>query len=341
MSKEALRKLVEERWTALAAEEVSGERRLRISELSASGGGEPLALAADHEGHRHLLVPIDPHRKVRRGTDGPVLRLYKRALEDDETYQTYADLACLHSDFADLFAELCVDVLSAAAALPHNPVKALYQVLDRWKALFRIQGAPLGPEQLAGLFGELSVLHRLLGLDSSAHRLWRGPEGYRHDFTAGTIAVEVKAATVDEGRRPRIHGLDQLEAPEGGTLCLAWFRLQRATGNNAGTSVVDLVKQASRLCDDEAALLDLLAAVGYRSQDSEFYRDARFTVGEERWYRVGPSFPRLTGQALTEAGVAVSVLDVEYTIDLSGETPAPLPSGQVPQLIERMIRESA
>ncbi|MGY6023148.1 PD-(D/E)XK motif protein [Streptomyces spinosirectus] len=342
MSKEAFRKLVEERWTALAAEATSGERSLRLSELPAAGVGEPLAVAVDQDRHRHLLVPIHPHRKVRPGLDGPVLRLRKRALEDAETYQTYADLACLHSDFSDLFTELCVDVLYAAGALfPHNPVKALYRVLDRWKALFRIQGTPLGPEQLAGLFGELSVLNRLLEKDSSAHRLWRGPEGHRHDFTAGDIAVEVKAATAGEGRRPRIHGLDQLEAPEGGTLCLVWFRLQRAIDDDAGTALVDLADRAVRLCDDEAALLDLLAVVGYRSSDAELYRNVRFVISEERWYQVGPGFPRLTNQALGGAGVPVSVLDVEYTIDLSGETPAPLPSGQVPSLIERMIQESA
>jgi hypothetical protein len=341
MSKEAFRKLVEERWSALAAEATSGERSLRLSELPAVGVGEPLAVAVDQDEHRHLLVPIHPHRKVRPGLDGPVLRLYKRALEDAETYQTYADLTCLHSDFSDLFTELCVDVLCAAGALPHNPVKALYQVLDRWKALFRIQGTPLGPEQLAGFFGELVVLNRLLERDSSAHRLWRGPEGHRHDFTAGAIAVEVKAATAGEGRRPRIHGLDQLEAPEGGTLCLVWFRLQRAIGNDTGTALVDLAEQTLRLCDDEAALLDLLAAVGYRSSDSELYRNVRFVISEERWYQVGPDFPRLTNRALAEAGVPVSVVDVEYTIDLSGETPAPLPPGQVPPLIERMIQESA
>ncbi|MEV2196710.1 PD-(D/E)XK motif protein [Streptomyces phaeochromogenes] len=341
MNDDALRKLVDERWAALDAEQTTGERRLRVSPLPVVAEQGPLAVAVDHDGHRHLLVPIHAHRKVRTGLDGPVLRLRKRALEDEETYQSYADLACLRDDLSDLFTELCVDVLGAAEELPENAVKALYRVLDRWKALFRAQGTLLGPEQLAGLFGELLMLRQLLERDSSAHRIWRGPERHRHDFSAGTMAVEVKAGTGGTGRKPRIHGLDQLEVPEGGTLCLAWFRLQSTTTNSSGIAFVDLVGQVLRLCDDEGALLALLAGVGYRPSDADLYHDVRFVISEERWYRVTPEFPGLTSQALVAAGVPVSILDVEYTIDLSGETPAPMAPDQVSQVIDSLIQESA
>ncbi|OAH13400.1 PD-(D/E)XK motif protein [Streptomyces jeddahensis] len=341
MNEDTLRRLVEEHWTALEAEQTTGEHRLRVAQLPVITEGGPLAVAIDYEGHRHVLVPVHANRKIRPGMEGPVLRLRKRALEDEETYQQYADLSCLRNDLSDLFTELCVDVLGAAEELPENPVKALYRVLDRWKALFRTQGTPLGPEQLAGLFGELMVLNRLLETDSSAHRLWRGPEGHRHDFSAGTIAVEVKSSTAREGRKPRIHGLDQLEGPEGGTLALAWFRLHPTTVNGSGPAFVELVDRALRMCDDEGALLELLAEAGYRPSDADRYRDVRFVIGEERWYRVDPGFPGLTGQALVAAGVPVSVLDVEYTIDLSGETPVPLAPGQVTQMIDSMIQEYA
>ncbi|MEU8873674.1 PD-(D/E)XK motif protein [Streptomyces javensis] len=341
MNDDALRRLVEESWTALEAEEVTGARRLRVSQLPVVVDHGSLAVAVDHDGHRHVLVPTHAHSKVRSGPDGPVLRLRKRALEDEETYRTYADLACLQEDFSDLFTELCIDVLGAAEELPKQPVKALYRVLDRWKALFRTQGTPLGSEQLAGLFGELTLLNRLLVKDSSAHRVWRGPEGHRHDFSAGLTAVEVKSSTADEGRRPRIHGLDQLEAPEGGTLCLVWFRLQISTANGSGTGFVTLVEQALRLCDDEGALLERLSRAGYRPADADRYRNVRFVISEERWYPVDPGFPGLTSQALMAAGVPVSILDVEYTIDLSGATPAPLAPRQVSAVIDRLIQESA
>ncbi|MET8404788.1 PD-(D/E)XK motif protein [Streptomyces sp900116325] len=340
MSDETLGRIVGDSWAALEAEQTTGERRLRVAPLPVDTEQGPLAAAVDHDGHRHLLVPIHAHRKIRPGLDGPVLRLGKRALEDEETYQNYADLGCLRHDFRDLFTDLCVDVLGATRGVPENPVKALYGVLDRWKALFRTQGAPLGPEQIAGLFGELVVLKQLLEKDPSAHRLWRGPGGYRHDFWAGATAVEVKASTSTDGRRPRIHGLDQLEAPEGGALWLAWLRLRRTTTAGVGTGFGELVTQTLSLCDDEDALLDQLAGAGYRPTDADRYRDIRFAVSEERWYRVGLDFPGLTGEALATAGIAVRALDVEYTIDLSGESPAPLGRDQVPQVIDRLIQEA-
>ncbi|MGW7819082.1 PD-(D/E)XK motif protein [Streptomyces puniciscabiei] len=341
MNDEAFRKLVEEHWVALEAEQTTGERRLRVSQLPVMTAQGALAAGVDHDGYRHVLVPVHTHRKLRTSPDGPVLRLRKRPLEDDETYQTYADLACLRTDLNDLFTDLCVDVLSAVAALPGNPVKALYGVLDRWKALFQSQSAPLGPEQIAGLFGELLVLSRLLSRDSSAHRIWRGPEGHTHDFVGGKLAVEVKASIGTRSRRPRIHGLDQLDAPPEGTLCLAWFRLETPEPSGAGLDFLELLEQTLHSCDDEAALLNMLATAGYRPIDAEKYRGVHFVVREERWYRVGPDFPRLTTQTLLEAGVPVSVLDVEYTIDLSTDIPAPMATDEVVQMLDRLIQESA
>lgn len=340
MSGDIFRGVIEEHWIALEAAPASGERRLRTSQLPVVTDQGALVAAVDHDGFRHVLVPVPSHLKIRSGLDGPVLHLRKRPLEDEETYQVYADLACLRTDVNDLFTELCADILGATEKLPDSPVKALYRVLDRWKALFQPQGAVLGPEQLAGLFGELLVLNRLLELDSSAHRLWRGPEGHQHDFTTGDFAVEVKASTKGEGRRPRIHGLDQLDVPEGGDLCLAWFRLRRTLAGSTGVGFLELLERTLRSCDDESALLELLAQAGYRSIDAERYRDVRFVVEEERWYEVTPAFPGLTTQALVSAGVPISVLDVEYTVDLSGETPAPLTPDAVSRTIDRMIQES-
>ncbi|MFF4258439.1 PD-(D/E)XK motif protein [Streptomyces sp. NPDC001663] len=339
MRDDSMHRVVEECWTALETEGTTSERRLRVSLLPAATD-PALAVAVDHDGHRHLLVPIPTHGKIRSGLDGPVLQLRKRPLEDAETYQTYADLACLRTDLNDLFTELCVEVVGTADRLPENPVKALYRVLDRWKALFQTQGAPLGIEQLAGLFGELLILEQLLKRDSSAHRLWRGPEGHHHDFSAGSTAVEVKTSTVTEGRRPRIHGLDQLDAPEGGTLSLAWFRLRRTARSDSSIGFLDLLDRVLRLCDDESTLRELLAEAGYRPVDAEQYREMYFQVDEETWYEVVPGFPKLTTRTLVAADVPVSVVDVEYTIDLSGDSPTAMDSDAVSRTIDRMIQES-
>ncbi|MFC9581463.1 PD-(D/E)XK motif protein [Streptomyces yangpuensis] len=345
MSEETFRRVMAQSWAGLEAEAPTGDGRLRVAPLPVDVVHGPLAVAVDYEGRRHILIPIPSDRRLRAGLDGPGLRLRKRPLEDEETFQYYADLSCLRDDLGDLFTELCVDIMGAAEQLPQNPVQALYRVLDRWRSLFRTQGTRLGADQLAGLFGELTVLHRLLELDPSAHRLWSGPDGHRHDFSGATHAVEVKTSTADEGRRARIHGLDQLEPPTGGTLTFVWLRLRRAAGPAAsppaGESVPGLVERVLRLCDDESALLESLARVGYRVTDTDNYLDVRFAVQEERWYRVGTDFPRLTTQALTAAGVPVAVLDVSYTVDLSGAVPLPMEPSETSRAVENLLQGAA
>ncbi|MEU8650382.1 PD-(D/E)XK motif protein [Streptomyces sp. NPDC048737] len=340
MTEEAFRGLVEEQWTALKSRPSTGEHRMRVAPFPVVTDQGPLAAAVDHEGHHHLLVPINTQRRIRAGLDGPVLQLRKRPLEDEDTYQMYADLACLRGDLNDLFTGLCAEVLSTVEALPDNPVKGLYRVLDRWKALFQTQGPTLGPEQLAGLFAELLVLDKLLQCDPSAHRLWLGPKRYRHDFSARHAAIEVKAGTDVNGRKPRIHGLNQLEAPVDGSLHLVWLGLHRVTSTGTGIGFLDLIGQTLRRCDDETALLGLLAEAGYRTFEADRYGDVRFAVVEEKWYEVGSDFPGLTSTALVSAGLPVRVLDVEYSIDLSGEVPGVLKADEVSHVIERIVQES-
>ncbi|WP_042434176.1 PD-(D/E)XK motif protein [Streptacidiphilus anmyonensis] len=330
-------KVVEDQWTSLAAEQVTGERRLRVAPLPVQTANGSLATAIDFDGHRHLLVPMRGRQQLRRGLDGPVLRLRRRPLEDADSYQVYADLGCLQPAYDELFTRLCADVLVEVGRIPENPLKALYRVLDRWQALFQSRGLPLDLERLAGLFGELSVLNRLLEQDPSAHRLWRGPGGSRHDFVGPVGAIEVKASTASEGRRPRIHGLDQLESPSDGGLQLVWLRLRRAA--EGGVGLVELVERALELCDDENALLSLLAEVGYQAVDAEIYQALRFETTEERWYRVDAGFPKLTGQQLIEAGLPVDALNVEYTIDLSGDQPAPMGEDEVIDALHGMLVE--
>lgn len=333
---DSLRDLVNRHWRELESVPVSGERRMRVSELPVDTARGKLAAAVDHEGHRHLLVPIASNQAVRRGLDGPALVLTKRPLEGEDTYQVYADLGCLRADLNDLFIMVCADVLKTTDTMPDNPLKVLHRVLDRWKTLFQTVGAPLGPEEIAGLFGELLVLTQLLQRDSSAHRLWLGPTGHHHDFSSGSYAVEVKSSMALDGRRARIHGLEQLGVPVGGTLQLVWLRLRRASAGD-GEGLVELVERALELCDDESALMTLLSAAGYRPADVDFYREVRFSVAEERWYAVNTEFPKITAADLVSTCLSAGVSDVAYTIDLSTEPPVPLEEEYVQEHLTRMV----
>ncbi|WP_040797531.1 PD-(D/E)XK motif protein [Nocardia higoensis] len=333
----ALRDVLDDQWQRLESSVPQSSSVLRVTELPVSTRYGSLMAATDADGFRHLLIAVDPHQAVRKFPDGPVLRLRKRTLEDDEARRTYADLVCLRKDLDHTFTTLCADVLLATEASPTSPMKALNAVLARWKALIQNPGPPLGPQQLAGLFGELLILRRLLERDNAAHQLWRGPQGYKHDFSGDATAIEVKTSTSRTGRYVRVHGLDQLEPPTGGMLDVVWLRL--GTAVDQGIGVADLVEHVLELCDDECALLDLLAAAGLHLADLEHYRLKRFTIDEERWYRVDVGFPRLTTVDLAVASVSANVRDVDYTIDLSGDSPQAMDDGLVERHLEALLQE--
>ncbi|MFD0429246.1 PD-(D/E)XK motif protein [Streptomyces zhihengii] len=120
---------------------------------------------------------------------------------------------------------------------------------------------------------------------------------------------------------------------------MVWLRCTPCAPS-AGTRFLELVESVLRQCDDEPALLDLLAAAGYRQADAAFYKDACFVVEEERWYAVGPGFPGLTHRALAHAGLTATVTDVDYTIDLSGDLPAAMTTDEIAQYIECLVQES-
>ncbi|MEU7788657.1 PD-(D/E)XK motif protein [Amycolatopsis sp. NPDC049159] len=328
-----LREVVDDHWGRLDEEQVSSPQRVRTSNLPVATPLGPLLAAVDHTGNRHLLVPLTAHQHVRLDRGGAALTVRERPLENEEVYERYADLGCDRRDLDGVFTGLVVDVLDAVGEAPDRPLKALYTVVSQWRALFQHSPAPLSPDRLAGLFGELVVLNELLAGESTAVDFWTGPSGHRHDFTVGTHGIEVKTSTAATGRKARIHGAEQLQPPPEGTLDLVWIRVERVV--EQGSTISDLVDHARRTGDDDTRLLFKLAEAGYRPADADLYEDVRFVVREQRWYEVDSEFPRI---APSSAPPGVS--DVDYTVDLDQQQPQVTDPSEIRDRTFRITQES-
>ncbi|MFF0413483.1 PD-(D/E)XK motif protein [Kitasatospora sp. NPDC004745] len=327
------RLVLDDHWRGLDAAPVKPGHVLRTSALPVTTAHGPLLAAVDAGGMRHLLIPLATRQRLSAGMASGSLRILERPLEDDESYGRFADIACTSRELDDVFTALCRDVLLALAADGERPYRTARAVVERWRRLFSGGRRVLTDEQAVGLFGELLVLIGLLELDPGAVRHWTGPEGERHDFTDGRLAVEVKtSATASERRLFQVHGLDQLEPPKDGELFLAWNRLQPDPG---GRTLDELVAHARDLCDDEAAFLTKLAAVGYRGSDHD-QDGRRLSPVESRWYPVDDGFPKLTTSSIPGAEVPAGVLDVTYTVDLAGVRTDRLTKEAVNDLLTRM-----
>ncbi|MFJ3244142.1 PD-(D/E)XK motif protein [Streptomyces sp. NPDC094154] len=315
-----LRRVLDRHWAELDLTPLGPGAALRTSSLAVVTEHGPVSAATDGESLRHLLIPLRGRRRIPTGRIGGTLRVTERALEDEETYGRFADIVCIRRDLDDVFTALCADVLVALEADGRHPYRTTLAVVNRWRQLFSGVPRALTEAQEVGLAGELSVLLRLLDKNPGAVSLWAGPEGGRHDFSDSVRAVEVKSTyTTSERRTFDVHGLDQLERPQGGRLMLAWYRFERTP---RGRTVGELVAEAARLCVDETELWLRLARVGYRRGQTDEEGALRLSPVEERWYEVDEAFPRLTTASLRKP-VPDGLLDVRYTVDLAG-VPSPM-----------------
>lgn len=333
--------MLEDQWRRLEAAGLpTAENSVQTAGVGVTTAASEVLVAIDVAGFRHVLVPLRGDQRVRRGSgEGSALSIRERPLDDGAVRRRYLDVGCVNAELNSAFTVVCADIVDAVNGAPDKQIKASLRAIERWRELFKTAHPRLDPSGLAGLFGELSLLIKLLELDSSAIASWSGPAGHRHDFTAGGKAIEVKVSTTGDANTVRIHGLDQLDPPPDGSLDLMWLHVDRS--ESTGTCVPELVAVALNLADDEALLTSKLEAAGYRHSASASYVDARFVVVDERWYEVADGFPRLTVSILERAGIGVQVSDVDYSIDLAGAAGCRLEPASVAARVSAFLRGDA
>ena len=300
---------LEKIWATAAARPVVSLFRTASSGVETSRG--PVLVGVRDTGARHLLVPIDPRHTLQEDVDGRAVTLRRQELEDETSFRVYAALALADDRFGDLFTALCAEVLARIAATPDRAVTALRRTLVDWRSLLSGSRRTLTPSELAGLYGELTVLLAMLARDLGAVAFWTGPFRSRQDFHRANVALEVKSTTSVESRTVRIHGLGQLDGGDD-RLLLTWLKLRA----DRGRSVPDLIDAILQLTDDETAFLSALHALGYQESEREIYSRRVFEVEEQRTYDVGPGFPRLTPAGLVADATLAGLGNVDYDVDL-------------------------
>ncbi len=297
----------------------AGDASVKIRESDVELDAGPVAHAIDQSGKRILLVPLTGEQTVREDIASRGVILAEREFIDRDVSRRFAMFRCELPTLDEQFGILCDEVLSALAASPHDPGVICAGVLERWRELLGPRNERLlGESQLMGLLAELRFLERLARETPDALALWTGPTGSRFDFMAGSGAVEVKATSSRVRFTVGIHGLLQLEPPDGGKLYLWAQRYERVPGGSE--SVPDSIHRLERLGLFHHDLLEKLAGVGYKAADADAYRAVRFEALDDRSFAVIDDFPRLVRASLADGSLADRLLDVSYSIDLSDAT---------------------
>jgi hypothetical protein len=302
----------------------SPDGSIEVRELETSGDETTSArLAIDQQGQRHLLIPAPSGARLIEDKRSSGVHLLSAEWVDEDTRRRFVDLVCLKPHLNGLFDLIIFEVLSALDESLSHPDRICLAVLNQWRELLSRDSSPR-PERSAviGLFGELLILHRIAQINPLVLPTWTGPDGGRFDFYAGGQALEVKTTLRRQGVVLTIHGHDQLETPQGGSLHVAVLLIEETpVGGENLRSLVDAISNAgvSRM-----EIYRKLARLGFTPDTLSLLDDQRFKLSERRVYRVDDRFPRITAASFVGAILPRGVTSISYTIDLSVSPPHPL-----------------
>jgi hypothetical protein len=318
-------------WVVLAEAEPPAADGFRTQPV-VEADGDSLLLGLDGAGVPCLLIPAD-------GT-GPeetvgVVRIRNRELAAAKGVRDFVVVSCSEPSLRDVFDHFLVGVVTAVQAAEEKaPGATAVEVLARWKSLFQTGPRLFGPSDLAALLAELLVLEAIVERDPTRSlAVWTGPSESRHDLRRKLAAIEVKATLSHTARQVTIHGVDQLDPPEGGRLTLAWHRFDVVPDGQLSVFAV-----ADRLIAAGASAVELygcLEQAGCPASLREEYDPVRFELREQRFFAVGDDFPRLVAASFP-AGVPQGVDDITYKVTLPADDAA---LGQV--AIGRVLDEMA
>jgi hypothetical protein len=309
---------------------------MRLLDLPQRPGDRPSFLGLAEDGAR-LLLPFarDEHRAFRDDKRARGIVLQRRQLELGDERHWYLDVVCARAELRWLFSTFVADILLRIEREPDKSCAAITRsCFSAWRALFAGSERQLTPKQLAGLFGELTLLEVLLGVSQAAVACWRGPYREPHDFVGTRQHIEVKTTLSSEDDVVHIHGLEQLTSPDDGPLHLAHLRVEMPSEH--GLSVPSLVDRL-REQDTTGRLGLLLPLAGYHESHRSSYEEVKFELVGEQWYAVDGAFPRLTAETFPEGHVPPGLSGFGYSLDLSAAGVPPLPADEVAAAIGAMF----
>jgi hypothetical protein len=304
-------------WMALSEKPTKDGRVVSTIPLELETPAGQVLVGRDLEGGRHLLVP-SPLELVVSDDASEAVRIQPLELGTGADRESFVDVVCEEEALFDVFDDLLV-VLTREVSQAQDPGGVCAEVVFRWREMLRpARQESLSVSQAAGLLAELITAIRIVELDPQSRiDVWQGPSGAKHDFRRGRDAIEVKASLSHKEASALIHGLEQLEAPDQGSLHLVWMRMEQIA--DGSLSVDQKVQELRSLVSGTEVMYRLLGEAGW-SPGAESAK-LTFEVVESRVFSVDRDFPKLTASSLSQGVQPPGIDDVRYRVLLDAVQP--------------------
>jgi hypothetical protein len=309
-------------WQRLESSPPAGENL--TARLALPGNTDRLLFAIDAFRQRHILIPLQTGEEGLHDTESRGLTVETKELTiNGQDLSRYLDIKCEDSSGHDALDLIGNEIAGLLIQNLHSPSVVVHRVLAKWRRFWgQTPRHMLSREEQIGLFAELWFMGTWLipkiGVSESIRR-WRGPFGARHDFEWVGRSIEVKATMSNRGLLHKIHGIEQLELPDGGDLLFYSLRLREEAG--ASNTLPGLVSMCrDHIKDDIDAQSDFDAALiqaRYSPAHQEEYEKLHLHIMEEGLFSVTNQFPRLT-RGTFPAGIPIGIERIDYEINLSG-----------------------
>lgn len=261
-----------------------------------------------------LLLPVAIQDSFEVTQASQLISLRTRMLSHEGKNLRFLEVRCADERLTEVFARVVSDILRRIES-GVSGVKAVDEALIEFRKLLNKKHFRAIDEMtVVGVIGELLTLVEILTINSKSVCAWHGPDSDRHDFRAGSVAIEVKTSLGAEGSRIHVNGIRQLESAEGDDLLLRHVRIEADPYGDL--SVPDLVAAAADLVGDQSVFDEKLDKLGYSADCAESWGNKRYRVVGKNTYHVNGAFPRLTTKHLNIEWPMAGVSGVVYEIDL-------------------------
>ncbi|PCM45387.1 PD-(D/E)XK motif protein [Marinobacter sp. ANT_B65] len=332
-----IEKFASYQWSLLRQGEcgpVGDELPTRKSHVELPSGAIRFALGCS--GEARLLLPLGRVEKAGRFPVSAALQIKETMSDIEGVSSRLLDITCRIRELESAFAEVVDEIvlrIEGGASVPESVRSTLH---DFRALLLQSQRKDVRAEKVIGLVGELLVLNELLDRSPDAWQAWMGPQGGRHDFRAGNIALEVKSTRSPSNSIVSVQSLEQFCEPVGGKLYLIRLTLETTPGGIL--NVANLFSRAAQRCSRPDKLLEFFKELECHDPEAPEWNSLSFSLENEVLFRIDDDFPRLTLENFCDNRLPAGVQGIKYEIDLSQANACILPETHKGAIQDELIR---